>query len=300
MRPPEQVGYSTDYGQGVHPLVETCRALAVVLELDKNGQISGPHLGSLAAFVPAFDAWFRHTCGLADGHERLHLLYQRELALATALPPRCWSALRPLAQACREAGLGFSMTLDLETSAAELTALAELISEGMVRGICIALPSSSALLVSEPAQQALTLLADSPLALSFTGPLRPLLDSGLLDRAAWNARHIAIDPVRPSSAANPALQHNPCWRRMRLVVDPRGDLYPCFGLLGVPSARLGHICAPLSSSVLSGRSSALHLRQLATAGPTLRGPSLPDPQAAGMPPICVQHRAELQSFAPSN
>jgi hypothetical protein len=296
MPAPEPTWHTTDYGEGVHPLVETCRTLAVVLALGEDGTITGPDLQALSAFVPAFDAWFRQTCGLAEGKDRLHLLYQRELVIATAVPPRSWAALRPLAQACSEAGMAMSLTLDLEAAADDLPALATLIADGGLRGICIALPPAPPL--SASLQQALALLVASSLTLSFTGPVQTLLDSGLLDQAAWNARHIGIDPLRASAAAGRIMDHDPCWRRLRLVIDQQGHLYPCFGLLGLAAARLGHITEPLAHSVLGGRASQLDLPALARSGPSLGGLAVPIDPDLGLPPVCAQHRAALQA-APS-
>lgn len=295
MPTPEGTRHVVDYGVGVHPLVETCRAVLVLLELDGEGNIVGPDLDALAAFVPTFDAWYRRVCGFDEGRGRMHLLYRREIGIGTAIRPRCWKRIRPVARACRDVGLGFSLTLDLRAAANEIHELSALLDDGTVGGISIAFDEDPTLFAQ--ATDALAALLRSEIAVSFTGPMRALLDSGLLGDPRWSGRHVSIDPVLSSVLGDLTQRIEPCWRRFRLTIDSSGDLYPCFGLMGCAAGRLGNIREPIADSVLGGRPAVLDLVTLARSGPPIRFRADLRGSATGLPQICEQHRAALQPEA---
>jgi hypothetical protein len=285
--------HTVDFSDGVHPLVETCRSVVVLLELDDEGYIASPDIGALVAFVPEFDRWYRRMCGFSEGAGRMHLLYRREIGIATAISPRRWEQLRPVAHACRDVGLGFSLTLDLRAAANEVAELTTLLGDSAVRGVSIAFDGDPTLFVQ--ASAALAVLRDAPQAIGFTGPVRTLLDSGILGDAQWCTRHVSIDPLIARSPMDAAQQADACWRRFRLTIDSKGDMYPCFGLMGLAAGRLGNIAQPLEHSVLCGHPAALDLLALAKQGPVLVWSAGLQEAATGLPAVCEQHRAALLS-----
>jgi hypothetical protein len=189
--------------------------------------------------------------------------------------------------------LGFSLTLDLRAAASEVAELSTLLSDSAVRGVSIAFDDDPALFAQ--ASEALAVLRDAQLAVGFTGPVRTLLDSGILGDAQWCTRHVSIDPLLARSPADAAQQADACWRRLRLTIDTRGYIYPCFGLMGFAAGRLGNIAQPLEHSVLGGRPAALDLMALARQGPVLDWRADLQETATGLPPVCEQHRVALLS-----
>lgn len=283
MRPREP--RSVDFAGGVHPLLTAYRTVIVVLELEAPGRVVGPDLHALAAWVPRFDGWFRGAAGIDRGR-RLQLLYRRELGVVTPITPEHWDMLRPVAAACRGTGMGFGLTLDVGRCADPASVRAMLAAD--IDGVAIAFDADTPPLAD--LRPVLDAVLDSGVRVSFSGPIGPLLASGLLREPAWSGRHVSIDPTPTRPVGEVARRAEPCLRRFRLCIDSDGTIYPCSGLVGCADARLGHIREPVERTVLGGRPTALDLEALARRGPVLPAAPRPARSTTGLPVVCEEHR----------
>lgn len=292
----DRPAFFVDFGAGVHPLVETCRTVLVILGRDDQSALSRQILAMLEAWVPRFDAWYRRVAGI-DRASRLHLLYRREVGIATPTTVGEWHLLRPIAEACRVSGIGFGLTVDLRDAIDNVDDLRAVVADQLLSGVALAFDAHAPFVRASPVVRC---LVDGGLRVNFVGPVEPLVASGLIGAAGLDARQFGIEPVTDQLPRGAMAAGDSCFRRFRLIVDEKGDLYPCIGLVGVADGRLGHISDAISDTALDGRAARLDFEALARSGPALADESGISASETGLPVVCDRHRRALleQRVAP--
>jgi len=275
----------------VHPLIEAFRSVAVFLDEDEAGRTTGPDLGALARWVVAWDAWYRRTTGIDAGRRR-HLMYRREVGVATAIRLEQWEGLRAVAGVCQALGVGWGLTLDGRDASRDAEAARSMFAEGLIQAVALSYGPDEAL----PANTADLVAAafDLNLRVTLVGSMRRFLESGVLSAPGVNGRHLTLEPTLPVTLRDVLDASEPCFRRFRVLVDPSGDLYPCAGLLGLRHLRLGNISESFEETVFGRGRGPLELNALATCGPAI-GLGRDQPvTSTGLPLLCDLHRAQLE------
>ncbi len=279
-------------GAGVHPLTEWFRSVVILLAVDADGRITGPDITALARWLAGWDRWWRRTTGIDEGR-RLHLVYRREVAVITPVPVRQLETMRPLAETCRALGLAWSVTVTARDAAGDVEAFRTALVDGRVHGVTLCFDDDEP--VPEGARRLVALALASGTRVTLAGASGPIVASGLLAADGINGCHVTLEPTVPLPLRDTAdgTRPDPCARRFRIVIDPAGDVYPCYGLLGLPHGRLGSVTRRFSPAPFTAPGAGLDLARLAAVGPPVT--AAPPVSGGSLPPICDLHRAQLEA-----
>lgn len=271
-------------------LAQQLRSVVVFQEESDSGELS-PSPEDLARFVRAWDEWYRASLGIRPG-VNLQLLYRREISLAGLLKLDALSRLGPLAHHCSEAGVALSVTLDLAELVARREALRAILERGLFQGV--SLEHLGAAVDAETCAAVVNAIAAEGVSVTMTGAIDDLLATKLLADATMNSRHVQLRQRRQRAPDSAPVLPDPCWRRMAVFVDARGEIYPCAGLVGISAVRLGTLTG-FDPRQFDQRVSSDDLGRWALSGPSPDELAPPPAGPAGLWPICESHRDALIS-----
>ncbi len=277
-----------DLTRGTHPAVQWFKSAG--LFLDPVGDDFRVPAAVLCDWVARYDDWYRTSVGV-DRSQGLSLTYHREIAIVGEAPLALTDRLLQVATSCKQRGIGFSVTLQLERAVAQRGAVEQLIGSGLLSSVGYFAPEDE-----HSDQAAVRDLIEHSLRagvlVGLIGPVAYFYNLGILDSPDYNAASTTIHPRTLAALAQP-VHRSPvqaCFSRFRVYIDEVGDLYPCLGLLGVDAARLGSVYQAFAQSVLGGAETVLDLPRLASAGPGLAGMDRAIASDTGLPWICERHR----------
>lgn len=279
------------FSGGARPAAMWLRS--VVFMIDSTPEELGPPVGVLTDWLRRYHRWYGEMLEIDQGRH-LHLLYHREVSVLGSDLLQRVPALAEVASAARECGMGFSATVPLLEAIRNRIAFDALLAAPGVSTVGFAVEEP----IEAPRNEidaVLSAVVQSKSHLAFIGPFSTIQALGLLDHPEVAGSQITIHPKDTPPEGPLVIPGQPvdaCFSRLRLFVDDRGELYPCLGLLGVDSARLGNVRDPIEVTVLGGAEYALDIERLAHHGPDLTQP-VPAERWTGLPWTCERHRREL-------
>lgn len=283
-----------DFATGLRPAAQWFRSVAFLVEPSADN-FSVP-AQTLGIWIGAYDQWYKSALGVNDGR-RLHLLYHREVSIVGPDLLRLRTAVNVVAKAAATAGLGCSVSLPLSELIEDEIQFDELVATAQITTIGVIVDDDTTF-DAAAVSHAVSRIVRNKGHISFIGAYERLQELRLLDHPDVSGTQLTIHPKAQYGIPQiPLSAVLPCFGRFRLYVDPEGDIYPCLGLCGVRSARLGSVLQPISETSLAGADYPLDLGALAHYGPNLRA-SAPTNRLTGLPWACERHRLEmLQSDA---
>lgn len=291
-----------DFSSGVRPAAQWFRSVAFLLEPDRGGTDFAVPAAHLSDWLVRFDGWYKAAVGVSAGRG-LHLLYHRDVSLIGADILSCLPRIRLLGAVAVSRGFGLTVTLPIEDAATRVTELRALVNLPGVTTVGLTIEASGLPADKDALSDALDEIVRARAHIVFVGSYPRIRALGLFDHPCVAGTQVTVHPNANAPPAGNGLRRPeqpvmPCFGRLRLHVDPGGDIYPCLGLLGVESARLGHVDDPLEETVLGGRPYSLDVSALAMRGPTLTEPE-PEARQTGLPWACERHRLELSNSVPT-
>ncbi|MEZ4298032.1 MAG: hypothetical protein R3B70_23950 [Polyangiaceae bacterium] len=277
-----------DFSSGAQPTVQWFKSIAVLVEVNGAGDDFTVPADALASFVGRYDIWYKDVVGAASGR-RLHLLYHREVSLVGEVPIECASSIVKVGLASRAAGMGFSVTVELRRALEHQAAFEALLRSRVVRSMGIHHREDAVRPPDDDARRLIERTVESGVEIGMIGPVHYFRSIGVLSSGVLNAGNVTVHPrsgagERAGSGGDGASEA--CFSRFRIWIDTDGSLYPCLGLRGIASGRLGSVHEPPGNTVLGGRPTVLDLGRLARVGPAV------SPSTTGLSP-CDRHRLEI-------
>lgn len=284
-----------DFSTGRQPAAQWLRSVAFLVGPASEGGGFVPEPDRLVAWLERFDGWYKAAIG-SDRNQRLHLLYHRDVTLVGDRLLDHVAGIDRIARHAAALGFGFSITLPLGEAVAAEHRLLQLLECPGVSTVAISVSGDEE--VTDPGTLAriLSAIVRTKEHIAFIGSYDRISRFGLLDYEGVLSAQITIHPKEEGAAGAtlpiPSRPVLPCFSRLRLYVDAAGGIFPCLGLVGIPSACLGTVDDPMDRTVFGGRPYSLCLDRLARSGPDLTGPE-PAERFTGLPWICERHRREL-------
>ena len=289
-----------DFSSGLRPAAQWFRSVAFLLEPDREGTDFAVPTAHLSDWLARFDDWYKAAVGVPAGRG-LHLLYHRDVSLLGVDILSYLPRIQSLGAVTASRGLGLTVTLPIEHAAARAAELRALLDLSGVTTVGLTVEEGGPPVDTDALSDLLDDIVHARAHIVFVGSYPRIRALGLLDHPRVAGTQVTVHPKAPPAKGvllRPEQPVMPCFGRLRLHVDPGGDIYPCLGLLGVASARLGSVDDPLEETALGGRPYPLDVPALATQGPALTGPE-PDMRRTGLPWACERHRLELSNDVPA-
>ena len=244
----------------------------------------------LVDWLNRFDYWYKEKNSITDNHN-IHLLQKREVLfsanklLVNTLP------LKDLINSCLQLDLLPSIRISLQECCDFFTELNSIIEQ--FPSLSIVIDASNSNLAKSPPSLVRSIvenLAAKKHRLVFIGSLPFWLKCGISSSQILGKSVYEIIPDAPHFKRSFWGDYNPCAKRMLFVIDFNGLIYPCIGLLGIPSCCTGTIYQPLSTLWEQMKKHSLNINKLATQGPIISNfPS----NLEDMNSICDAHRYSL-------
>lgn len=281
-----------DFSSGQQPAAQWLRSVALLVHSDGAGLDPVPE--RLIGWIERFDRWYKGAIG-CDRHQRLHLLYHRDVTLVGDRLLDHVGAIDPIARKAAELGFGFSITIPLGEAVAGERRMLDLLDCPGISTVAVSVSADEQVADRDTLARILSAIVRSKQHIAFIGAYDRIRDLGLLDCPDVLSAQITVHPKDEATSDRlrvPSHPVAPCFARLRVYVDTTGEIFPCLGLVGIPSARLGSIDDPIERTVFGGRPYPLCLDRLARTGPDL---ALPEPaqRFTGLPWVCERHRREL-------
>jgi hypothetical protein len=287
---------SVDFGAGSPIIAQWFRSALFALQVDDRGEDFTVPAAELCAWLQGYDAWYREISGICEGRGLEHL-YHRTVEIIGADLLLLDDKLAQIATICRELGYGFAATFPITECLTRQNAFDRLISCGHLYQVGLHQADVEMQSVDGSAVRKLVEgVLERGVKLGLLGSIAYFTSIGLLNSSVMNRSDVTMYPlgIRTIGALpNPKNPVRPCFARFRVYVDCEGMVYPCLGLMGIQSCRLGAIREPWENSVFAGRSTSLNLHELATKGPEITASRLGGNSELVFPSICEHHRSFL-------
>lgn len=291
------------------------RSITLLLESRENeGKLSIP-LNVITNWLSRYDSWWTKVTGINRG-KNLHLLYGRYLTCTGPRLLRFTRELLDIALFSSRMGYIYSLKVDLYESVEQRKLFNQLMNSGHVDVISIEVNTMKKKHEFSKYLSLIEAIIKKGISLNLLGPVNFWKKVGILDSPILNSSCFRIIPPmskkieylnyqRRSTFNEPTISNrnrkgkyfiysfNPCSERFQIYISPFGDLYPCKGLIGIPSCKIGTIYDNIESTVFGGgKDNILDFRNLAKNGPKLEfDETISDYQ--GLPPICFFHRNSI-------
>lgn len=287
---------SVNFCVGSPMLVQWFRSALFELKVDDRGQDFSVPVAELCGWLRGYDAWYREVSGVSEGF-RLEHLYHRSVEIIGTDLLLLGDKLAQIAATCRELGYGFAATFQVGECLIRQKALDRLIECGNLYQLGLHQPDLDSQAEDGGAvRKMIEGVLERGVRLGLLGSIAYFSSIGLLNSSVMNRSDVTIYPLGIGTTGAPPAPKNPvrpCFARFRVYVDCEGMIYPCLGLMGIPSGRLGGIREPWGNSVFAGRPTALNLHELATKGPAIVASRLEGNSVRVFPSICEHHRSDL-------
>lgn len=268
-------------------LLENFRSVQILLENKKNGVIRNKTLTHLVNWLLRFDNWYKEETGINNDYN-LHYLYNREISISGKSILENISSLDCLLNFCSQSDFILSIKLNLKECYEFYSELEILIDNFMPYSLVIEIENID---LQKYPPDFITCLIEklviNKINLTFVGPISFWLEKGICNSLSLGARVYNIMPQSKNLKRQFFGNYNPCAKKFVFVIDFDGLIYPCMGLVGIPSCSLGTIQEPLSVIWKLMKHHSLNIEKLAYQGPSL---DLLNIEQNDFTSICKAHR----------
>lgn len=254
---------------------------------------AGPFAAELSEWLKRFSEFQKRELGFDRGNN-LHLLTGRNLLFLGEDILLATSTITSLAQTGNALGYATTIRIRLKDALDNVLAFDDLLRpESAISSIILdsqGRPPDDSPTIIEPIVNRLLSAGKN---LSLMGSVSYWLGSGILDGQEINGHGFSISAIPTASASAPAVKSaDPCASRFQLFISEAGDVFPCQGLMGIPSCRLGNISLRADDPVFSDDWG--NFAHWAKNGPA-RETGLAEPTATPpLPMICRLHQSQIQ------
>ncbi len=264
----------------------------------------------LLEWLSSYESWWTKTTGINRG-KNLHLLYWRYVTCRGSRLLRFIPELLEIASISSKMGCIFAVEIDLNESLDQRKLFDELINSGKVGELSIDVKITNKKYELAEYLSLIETVVKKGIFLNLMGPLDFWKDLGILDSPVLNSSSFKIIPsmtkkmkyssritqqtlfdskTRKHTESIGMYSFNPCSERFQIYIAPDGVIYPCKGLIGIPSCMLGTIYDRIENTVLAGgKDSHLDFRNLAKSGPKIQFDDFTS-EFGDLEPICFFHR----------
>ena len=267
---------------------------AVIMVDTVGGSGFNPAPDRCIDWIERYSAWFLDRAGISSGRAA-HLLYDREIALIGDRLLSCRKEIGRLGRRLKQLGFALSVTLDAAELLEQHEQLAQLLSSELVTSLGVVIPQTTPDSAGPPLLAALAQILDANVNLGL------IVDSASCRRLGiYKSSRLSAANVNFSSNEGGLVAHfsatpvRQCYSRLRLYVDPAGDIFPCLGLVGIGEASLGNIDDPLEATGLDDAQVMDLLDHWHRHGPDVVIPIHAQRRAyPELPAMCELHRGAL-------
>lgn len=247
-----------------------------------------------SVWLGEYNLWFLEKVGVHKGHG-LHLLYDREISVSGENLFECSTELESLGLIARGHGYAFSITLNTDYLLDHLAQVRKLAEQHALSSVAVCLTESNSI---PPAEMlgAIESLVGTGLNVGVIGDVAQMRAWNLFQSNTLSAANMTWYPLRDLRPSGGKLKPvEPCQSRLRLYINGDGQVFPCFGLMGLDEGLLGSIYEPFSSLAIHESAVVSLLQNWETKGPGLESMTVPAElhTLVGVPEICLAHRAAL-------
>jgi hypothetical protein len=211
-------------------------------------------------------------------------------------------------------GCIFAVEIDLNESLDQRNLFDKLVNSGKVGELSIDLKITNKEYKFAEYLSLIETVVKNGIFLNLMGPVDFWKDLGILDSPVLNSNSFRIIPPmtkkmkysglitrqplfdskkRKYAESFGTFSFNPCSERFQIYIAPDGVIYPCKGLIGIPSCMLGTIYDRIENTVLAGgKDSLLDFRNLAKSGPKIQLDDIIS-EFGDLEPICFFHRNHI-------
>jgi hypothetical protein len=251
----------------VEKLLANFRSVSCILNVSREEfQESAGFLEEVGEWLCRYNQWYLDRLSISNDNS--YLIYNRNFSLLgsglsgilPAINEFIYEYISPI-------GYTFSISLDCLECINTLDEFNVTTNErARINHILLRYDKSGSVSSTELAQLIRNLL-ERKIAVDWIGPVRPLLESGILGDDAVNSRHLTIYPQH-KTVYREETTCTPCASMLNIFINGDGDIYPCFPLVGHELARIGCIHDEMNSIFRKELSPSL-LHQWMHSGPRL-------------------------------
>ncbi|MBF0183131.1 MAG: hypothetical protein HQM06_01915 [Magnetococcales bacterium] len=271
-------------------------------DINLSTATEGQGKGSMQPDIPAFARWLFafqkwQSQRFVAENNRYYLMLGRRVHVQL---PCSWQEgaaayLQQLAPVTARAGHALTVRMALEHALHPPAEICTLLQNKSIQKFLFNLPTPI------PPQQIAPLLEMVEFLLAcrvmpiLLGDINNLLRSGLLHNQRLNAANFTLYPSQRHMDYCPTHPVDSCATHFSWFIDRNGDIYPCGGLSGIASCRLGTLQEGMETILQRiAQHPVLNFSQLIQSGPLL---SPPDPALVNrthIPYKCLLHRRQIQ------
>lgn len=293
------------------------RSITLMLKPNRNnGQLSIP-LNIILNWLTKYDTWWTKGTGISKGRN-LHLLYGRYVTCIGSGLLSLVPELLEIATLSSNMGCIFSLEVDLSDVTDKMKLFNKLVQSGQVGLLSIKVDANAMNNKSHITDYVSIIenIIKKGISLNLLGSLDFWRELGILNSSTLNSSSYRIIPSNDDAVKNSNLLNlnpiinskmskrnggdnyllnsfNPCSERFQIYITSSGDLYPCEGLIGMSSCKMGTIYENIENTVFAGKDSFLDFNQLAMNGPKLQMKEITSHNSSNcqnLPQICALHR----------
>ncbi|WP_299481476.1 hypothetical protein [uncultured Roseibium sp.] len=275
-------------------VTERMGSVSVFAEIRPDGKGWVTPADRLGDWLNHYNLYFLTSAGISEGHN-LHWLYHREVTVKGEDLYRLPDELKRLNQRITDLSMVMTWLVSL-TELMQLTQPAEETIKDLGLGsICLSIAEEERGLVNAQCAKCIEDLCDAGIGLSIIGRTDALQEIGVFGGDPMSKASVTLIQRRLGGDVEelPRIgRTRPCKTRLHFVLDARGLIYPCMGLVHIPSCALGTIDDDLAELVDEREHQAFDLGTLIERGPDLPEvleEKLPD----GVPIDCYAHRRQI-------
>lgn len=269
-------------GNPIHYLL----SIAVLGDL-RGSPEAASYSTDVGKWIERFDDFVRGILGFESGNN-LFLAVGRTIAFLGDAAIEAKSEQLALCELGRKLGYMSSVRINVSAAAADIQDYRELIAGPAISTIMLDARDGLNDLPLDTLHRLVLLVIEAGKALSLIGSPLYWLDSGVLGLQEMNGTTFNMSFTNEQRARTEIVSLvDPCASRFQIFVSASGEIYPCQGLIGIPTASIGHILVPPeeSFSIVDW----FRLDHWARNGPMLSTGSSESTMNA-LPYICRSHR----------
>lgn len=275
-------------------IIENLRSVAFMTD-GMSRDVRDAYLRRCANWLAQHNDWYHAMVGTAEGRG-MHLFYEREVTITGEHILDVEPALRILSQTARQLGYAVSLAFTASYFLERLTQIKNLFDDSVITSLAVQLEESYDAATAQKVAGALEAMIDQGATIGIIGELAEMTRHDLFNSPCLSAANLTWYPMQKAGAALPQPK-NPvrnCHSRMRLYIDGAGDIYPCYGLVGLQSGVLGTIEQAIGDTGLNEAPVLDLLDQWQAHGPDVdETDGLHEAQDDALPEMCRRHRGGL-------
>lgn len=227
---------------------------------------------AIADWLCRFDQWYKEELGINKGIN-CHLMYNRVLSISGQLLLANISSVRQLINSGQQCGFLVSLIIHIGECLEFSHELGELTNQ--FKGLSLIINSNNSYNFStekglvNSVLPILENLASKKISLTFRGSLPFWMETGIFQSDIISETSYRLVPTKKEISRSFFGSYNPCAKKFQFVITSDGSIYPCLGLVGIESCRIGTIRQPLAIIWEEVQKHPLNLEELACQGPQL-------------------------------